>query len=74
MKEAADGLEADGLVRFSGGIFGGVADDYRRRWRHARSDYTDAATWKTVSASLFMFFATFSSTVALGVLVQPVFS
>ena len=34
------------------------------------SDWTDALTSKTLSSTLFMFFATFCSTVALGVVIQ----
>ena len=53
-----------------GTVFGGVYDDYKRRYKYRTSDYTDGFTWKTVSASLYMFFATFASTVALGVVIQ----
>ena len=37
---------------------------------HFASDYTDAFTLKTISSALYMFFATFASTVALGVVIQ----
>ena len=59
----------EGLVRFPG-AFGGVRDDYRRRLRWLRSDFTDAMHRKTISSALFMFFATFASTVALGVVIK----
>ncbi len=51
---------------------GGIVDDCVRRSRHCTSDYADAMRHlrKTISASLFMFFATFFSTIALGALVQ----
>ena len=45
----------------------GIIDDFRRRAAHYRSDWTDGLrNQRTLSAGLFMFFATFSSTVALG--------
>lgn len=51
---------------------GGIADDCKRRSRHCLTDYLDGIRhWqKTLAASVFMFFATFFSTVALGALVQ----
>lgn len=50
-----------------GGFCGGLANDYRRRWQFWRSDWiSDALTAKTISSALFMFFATFTSTLALG--------
>ncbi|CAK9062447.1 Band 3 anion transport protein (Anion exchange protein 1) (AE 1) (Anion exchanger 1) (MEB3) (Solute carrier family 4 member 1) (CD antigen CD233) [Durusdinium trenchii] len=50
-----------------GGFCGGLMNDYRRRSKFLESDWiTDAFTAKTVSAALFMFFATFTSTLALG--------
>ncbi|CAB9506504.1 Electroneutral sodium bicarbonate exchanger 1 [Seminavis robusta] len=46
---------------------GGVLNDYKKRWPHwLTSDWMDGLTWKTKSASLFMFCATVTSTVALG--------
>ena len=50
-------------------IFAGVIDEYRRRSPHMlSSDYFDIflAPSKTISASIFMFFATIFSTIALG--------
>mmetsp|Transcript_26242 Transcript_26242/g.51356 ORF Transcript_26242/g.51356 Transcript_26242/m.51356 type:complete len:582 (+) Transcript_26242:27-1772(+) len=55
----------EGLKRFPG-LFGGVVDDFRRRFPLYWSDITDAYTRKTLSASMMMFLATFCSTVALG--------
>jgi hypothetical protein len=49
---------------------GGILDDYRRRLPHYYSDIADGLTCKTVSAALFMFFATFCSTVALGAVIS----
>ena len=62
-------VSEEGLTRI-GCFFGGVADDYRRRLPHYISDLRDGLTLKTISSSLFMFFATFFSTVALGVIIQ----
>ena len=59
----------EGLRRI-GTIFGGVMDDYRRRFPLYRSDIADSMTRKTISSALFMFFATFASTVALGVVIK----
>ena len=59
----------DSLERI-GCFMGGVARDYRLRSKHAWTDYTYGLQWKTLSASLYMFFATFSSTVALGELIR----
>ena len=61
---ATDPLEAPdiSLTRI-GCVFGGVANDYARRWEHLLSDFTMARTRKTVSSALFMYFATFASTV-----------
>ena len=55
----------EGLRRI-GTIFGGVMDDYRRRFPLYRSDIADSMTRKTISSALFMFFATFASTVGIG--------
>eukprot|EP01060_Flectonema_neradi_P024368 TRINITY_DN3312_c0_g1_i2.p1 TRINITY_DN3312_c0_g1~~TRINITY_DN3312_c0_g1_i2.p1 ORF type:complete len:189 (+),score=24.41 TRINITY_DN3312_c0_g1_i2:35-601(+) len=62
-------VNEEGLTRI-GCFFGGIIDDYKRRLPHYASDITDGLTLKTISSSLFMFFATFFSTVALGVIIQ----
>jgi len=54
----------------TGRPFGGIVDDYKRRLPHWGSDFTDAFTRKTISSTLFMFFATFASTVSLGELAK----
>lgn len=54
----------------SGGLFGGVIDDYRRRLPQYGKDITQGITPKTLSSALFMFFATFFSTASLGALIQ----
>ena len=59
----------EGFTRI-GWIFGGLADDFRRRAKFADSDYTDSFNRKTISAAAFMFFATIFSTIALGVHLQ----
>lgn len=58
-----------GLTR-TGVPFGGVVDDIRRRGKHYVSDWTDGICWKTPAGALYMFFATFASTVALGELAR----
>ena len=61
----------NGLRRFPG-CCGGVLDDCSRRARYAGADYLNGLRYgsKTLSASLFMMFATLFSTVALGALVE----
>lgn len=54
----------------SGAPFGGVLRDIRLRGPLYLSDLRDALTPKTLSAALYMFFATFASTVALGELAR----
>ena len=54
-----------GLTR-TGAPFGGVVDDIRRRSKYYLSDWTDGLCWKTPVGALYMFLATFASTVALG--------
>eukprot|EP01063_Lacrimia_lanifica_P028716 TRINITY_DN4241_c0_g3_i1.p1 TRINITY_DN4241_c0_g3~~TRINITY_DN4241_c0_g3_i1.p1 ORF type:complete len:571 (+),score=203.23 TRINITY_DN4241_c0_g3_i1:61-1773(+) len=59
----------EGLTRI-GCFMGGVLDDYRRRLRSYPDDLKSGLDLKTLSSALFMFFATFFSTVALGVMVE----
>ena len=54
----------------TGGLFGGVIDDYRRRLPNYCKDITQGFDKKTLSSALFMFFATFFSTASLGALIQ----
>ena len=63
--------EGEGLQRFPG-VCGGLVDDYRRRCRFCLPDYTNGMIYwsKTLSAGLFMLFATLFSTIALGALVE----
>ena len=63
---AAPAAAKDEGLRRIGCFMGGVLDDYRRRSRYLVSDWTDGFSRKTIPAALFMFFATFTSTVALG--------
>ena len=60
-----DDEEDDSLVRFPW-CCGGVARDYKKRCPQYLSDIRDAFDRKTLSSALFMFWATFLSTVALG--------
>ena len=61
----------EGLQRFPG-VCGGIVDDYRRRCSFWLTDYTNGLVYwsKTLSAGLFMLFATLFSTIALGALVE----
>eukprot|EP00656_Telonema_subtile_P053035 TRINITY_DN7554_c0_g1_i1.p1 TRINITY_DN7554_c0_g1~~TRINITY_DN7554_c0_g1_i1.p1 ORF type:complete len:574 (+),score=136.98 TRINITY_DN7554_c0_g1_i1:245-1966(+) len=61
--------EHEGMLRI-GMFMGGVCHDYRRRARFMWSDISMGASHRTCSAALFMFFATFASTVALGVVIR----
>ena len=63
--------EFEGLQRFPGAC-GGLVDDYRRRCSFCMTDYTNGLVYwsKTLSAGLFMLFATLFSTIALGALVE----
>ena len=60
-----------GFRRFPG-YFGGVKEELQRRRQFWRADWEKGLThWsKTLSASLFLMFATLFSTVALGTLVE----
>eukprot|EP00947_MAST-08B_sp_MAST-8B-sp1_P006582 g6582.t1 len=60
------GGDDDALVRI-GCVCGGILRDYRKRLPLYWSDIRDAFDRKTLSSALFMFWATFLSTVALGV-------
>ena len=65
----SDGANAIALAR-KGYVFGGVADDARRRPRHCHSDWCDPfASWpnaqKTASGAIFMFMALWFTEVAL---------
>ena len=76
-----DGVTGDGAARLSRspgsfrrfpGYFGGVKNEMRRRRQFWRADWEKGlAHWsKTLSAALFLLFATLFSTVALGALVE----
>lgn len=56
----------EGLLDGSKQMFGGLLRDYRKRSPYFQSDFVDGLSWKTKSASLFMFCATVTSTIALG--------
>ena len=59
-KERADGLE------YTGRLFGGVIEDFRRRWPHYASDFYDGIHTKTVASILFLFFACLAPAVTFG--------
>ena len=61
----------EGFRRFPG-YFGGVKEEVERRRQFWRADWEKGVThWsKTLSAALFLMFATLFSTVALGALVE----
>ena len=69
LMEAPQRSKTEGLTRI-GCFCGGIMDDYRRRIPHISSDIRMGYTRKTLSSALFMFFATFASTVALGVVIR----
>jgi len=64
-------VEPEGLRRM-GCILGGVFDDYKRRSPYYLSDWSDAASLKTLSATIFMYVATVTSTLALGVHINEI--
>lgn len=53
----------------TGRFCGGIIRDYTGRIPYLKSDVYDGISWKTLSAAVFMFCATFTSTVALGYVV-----
>eukprot|EP01052_Picozoa_sp_SAG31_P005804 SAG31_NODE_260_length_18915_cov_3.432823_7_plen_647_part_00 len=67
-----EGNDEPGICASGGGLFGGVVDDYRRRFPHYFKDIREGFHPKTLSAALFMFFATFFSTASLGALIQKI--
>ena len=67
-----DPLSGEPSVRASSPLLGSVAEELATRYKHCSADYTTVFTWfsKSLSAALFMFFATLFSTVALGAHIQ----
>lgn len=65
-RNSPTGQMPDALLKGDGQFFGGILRDYKQRWPYFQSDFFDGLSWKTKSASLFMFCATVTSTVALG--------
>jgi mannitol/fructose-specific phosphotransferase system IIA component (Ntr-type) len=51
---------------YTGRLFGGVVNDIKRRWPHYGSDFRDGLNSKTVSSSLFLFFACLAPVVTFG--------
>ncbi|KAK3234242.1 hypothetical protein CYMTET_55498 [Cymbomonas tetramitiformis] len=59
----------EGMIRI-GYVGGGILDDVRRRLPYYIDDYKQCWNRKTLSSSIFLFFTTFASTVALGVVIN----
>ena len=57
--------EAHGLV-YSGVLAGGLRGDVRRRLAHYRSDFTDGLNPKTLTATIFLYFACMAPAVLFG--------
>lgn len=51
---------------YTGRIFGGLLDDVRRRWTHYVSDFRDGLNPKSLSSTLFLFFACLAPAVTFG--------
>ncbi len=51
---------------YTGRPFGGVFDDVRRRWAHYASDFSDGLNPKSLSSTLFLFFACLAPAVTFG--------
>jgi len=55
----------EGLT-WTGRLFGGLANDVRRRWPHYVSDFRDGLNTKCVASTLFLFFACLAPAVTFG--------
>ncbi|MDA1016400.1 MAG: PTS sugar transporter subunit IIA [Planctomycetota bacterium] len=55
----------EGLT-YTGKLFGGLREDFRRRWSHYRSDFRDGLNPKSLSSTLFLFFACLAPAVTFG--------
>jgi len=53
-------------LRYTGRLFGGMVQDFRRRWRHYASDFRDGLHTKSISSILFLFFACLAPAVTFG--------
>ena len=58
--------EAGALLEFSGRPFGGLSEDVRRRRAVYASDFRDGLSSKTLSSTLFLFFACLAPAVTFG--------
>lgn len=47
-------------------LFEGIVNDFNRRLVHYKSDWTDGITRKSLSASIFLYFACLAPTIAFG--------
>ena len=61
----AEAVISEGL-RYSGTLFGGLVQDFRRRMPHYRSDFVDGLHPKCLSSTLFLFFACLAPAVTFG--------
>ncbi len=55
----------DGL-RYTGRWFGGIVEDFRRRWPHYVADFRDGLHPKSISSTLFLFFACLAPAITFG--------
>ncbi len=58
--------KAEEELKFSGKPFGGVWNDFKRRWPHYRDDWTRGWSSKSAAATVFLFFACLAPAVTFG--------
>ena len=58
--------KAEEELKFSGKPFGGVWNDFKRRWPHYRDDWTRGWSSKSAAAIVFLFFACLAPAVTFG--------
>ena len=58
--------EVPEALAYTGRLFGGVMNDIRRRLPHYRRDFTDGFTMKSLSATIFLFFACLAPAITFG--------
>ena len=63
--EAAETFESNPLIR-APYIFGGMINDWKRRFKHYVSDITDGFNSQTLAAAVFIYFASLSGAIAFG--------
>ncbi len=57
---------ADDGLRPTGRWFGGMIEDFRRRWPHYVADFRDGLHTKSISSTLFLFFACLAPAITFG--------